>query len=309
MDFDTQSRLQPAPSYAVSCLEQVQMALAIADQSRLRSLLFSSQPSLMPVHQVGSVTVQIGVPLEQRAVAIDAILDYEAIQCILTDTWQVGAAKAEAGGKAQSPHSRYRTYESLTHYHSDLQTLGENMALSQAIALLSHAGFNAEQVTTILHLPQTAWHKSWWYMLDEMGDFTVPFQRHLRTRRFADGTYSLQYRDYYPQTCPPCFKSQPRRVPLLIKVAQTSFWEALKILNQAREALETQQAIVICENLSDLELQGYVHQGISVYSSEQLAPQAAMRCDRCANSHCPLCGNSDSPVTACVNFQARVSSV
>ncbi|MFE4105630.1 hypothetical protein [Almyronema epifaneia] len=301
MDFNAKTRLQQAPIYAVSCLEQIQMALAIADQTRLRSLVLSSQPTLMPAHQLGAVTVQIGSPLAPKSIAIDAVLDYEAIECILTETW---AAVPKAGGR--SPCSRYQTYEAITHYHSDLQTLGENMALSQAIALLSEAGFSAGQVTAILNLPQSAWHKSWWYMLDEMGDFTIPFQRHLRTRCFADGTYTLQYRDYYPQTCPACFKSQRRRVPLLIRVAQTSFWETLKILNYAREILQTSQAIVVCENVSDLELQGYVHQGISVYGSEQLAPNSAINCIRCTHGDCPMCGNPDSPVTACANFQARM---
>ncbi|NJL87709.1 MAG: hypothetical protein HC886_19755 [Leptolyngbyaceae cyanobacterium SM1_1_3] len=317
MDFNTKTRLQSASLHEVSCLEQIQIALAIANQSRLRSLLLNSQPALLSAHQLGAVTVHIGVPVEQESVRTDAVLDYEAIQCILTDTWAVAKSMAEKSSAsqtaAQSPYSRYRPHEAITRYHSELQTLGENLSLPQAIALLSQAGFGVDQVSAVLNLPQAGWHKSWWYRLDEMGDFTIPFQRHLRTRSFADGTYTLQYRDYYPQSCPPCFKSQRRRVPLLIKVAQTSFWETLKILNHAKAALKASQAIIIGENIPDLELQGYIHQGISVFSSEQLMPNvaaanAAVSCARCDNCNCPLCGKSDSPVTACGNFEPRLGS-
>lgn len=283
--------------------DQMQIALAIADGDRLRSLLTDSKPSVVQSHQIGTVSANIGVPIEGSGVTLDGVVRYELIHCVLAHHCPPFYEQPPVSSVGTSGFD-HRAYAQITQFQSDLKDLAQNVPLSQAIALLTHAGFDSQQISTILHLPQQGWYKSWWYGLDSQGHFTQPFQRWFRSKHFTDGTFSLQYRDFYPQEAPLCFKSETRMLPVVIQATSLSFRDTLELVNQARNAFQSDGAILICDRLSELELQGYVCQGVSVYGADELLAPSVVNCSHCIQHTCPLQGDADSPVERCKQFVA-----
>jgi len=275
--------------------EQVQIALAIADASTLRSLLTESTPPLAFSDRIGSLRAEVGVPLPEGGKrAMDGLLWVESIECAL--------AGSRPDLAAPPPVSDHQRYQELTRCHSALHTLAQNISLSEAIALLSHAGFKSKQISQILHLPEQAWHRDWWYQVDLSGHLNLPFYRAIRTRRFADGRFSFQYRDFYALEPPRCFHGINVAIPVEIKPADQGFGETLERINGARHHWQTDRALVISETLSELEVQGLTRQGVSLYQPRpQSLPQAA-DCSRCHQTNCPLQGQIHSPVLACQSY-------
>ncbi|MBD2460394.1 hypothetical protein H6G89_04990 [Oscillatoria sp. FACHB-1407] len=278
--------------------DQVQIALAIAEEHVLKSLLVNCSPPIVKYHQIGAISSTIGVPLTARK-TIDGIIQFESVQCVLSD------APVEVDPQRSDNNLNYLSrsrQSSLTHCESELQTLGQTIPMAQAIALLAHSGFSARQVEDILNLPYEAWHKTWWCTLDAAGNFTVPFLRFIRTLRYPDGTYTIQYKDYYSQEKPSCFSSQPQKVLIEIKPQLESFSKTLEKINYSREHCNTEKAILICNSLTDLEAQGFMSQGISLYSATELILPIQANCAVCGSQTCPMHGIADSPIVMCRQF-------
>lgn len=286
-----------APSQAAASVhDQVQIALAIADTTLLKSLLVDSTPPIAPSHQIGSVTSAIGVPLAGKK-AVDGVLTFEAIHCVLSNAPVERERHSHSEGHNRSQRERAR----LTQCESETHILGRTVPLAQALSLLSQSGFSPRQIEEILHLPYEAWHKSWWYALDTEGNFTVPFLRLIRTLRYTDGTFTIQYKDYYGQEKPTCFGIREQKVLIEIKAEVQSFGKTLEKINYAREQLGVSQAILICDRLSDLEARGFISQGISLYTAAELNLPAQANCAICV-SDCPMMGRESSPVLLCQQF-------
>lgn len=283
---------------AVIDRDQVQLALAIADTGVLRSLLTDSTPAVARSHQVGQVRIEVGVPTQGHYVdGIDGVVEYEQIRCAIA---QETPPEAQQSAKA---------FQSLTRCHSELKTLAWRVNLAEAISLLHHGGFNETQIQQILQLPWDAWHRSWWHTLDPQGGASFPFQRWFRSRSYSDGKHILQYRDYYPQDAPPCFHGIWRRVPLVIANPDDGFGELLKRLRSARQAIDAQQVILLSGSLSDLEQEGFIRQGISLYPLQEGAAQREHpACATCRQRTCPFYGRADAPVMTCSHFQPNSSS-
>jgi hypothetical protein len=277
--------------------DRVQIALAIADPILLKSLLTDCTPPIAPSHQIGGISTQIGIPVESRK-AIDGIIRFESIRCVLADAadWAQGVLKYS--------HSvgNDRGYLDLNRCATELSTLGQTVSLSQAIALLAQAEFSSDQIHAILNMPQDAWYKSGWFALDAIGGFTIPFQRLMRTRHYANGTLTLQYKDFFAEDKPPCFKSQDQQVLVEIGTDLHSFRKTLEKINYARQQLGIAKALLICNQISELEAQGYISQGISIYAAHEVVLPTHANCLDCAMDNCPMQGNPDSPVTQCQRF-------
>ncbi|MEB3360044.1 MAG: hypothetical protein VKK04_25185 [Synechococcales bacterium] len=294
-------------AHAAACdwLEQVQMALALANPSLLRSLLTDCTPSLIPAHRIGAISSMVGVPIE-AADAADGVLQFEVIHSVLAtpqsqvDEWVSGSLCST--GSQPDHRCVEREYARLTQCESELHTLGRGMTLTEAIALLSHAGFSSAAIRDILSLPFDGWHKSWWYMPDESQHFTIPFRRYLRTRRLADGTVTLQYKDFFAHTKPCCFTSQIQRVLIDVQVEPTSFTQTLRRINYRRDRLGIAAVMLVCDRVSELEARGYINQGVHLLSAAAIALPTHADCTHCANHDCPMQGNPDSPVLTCQRF-------
>ncbi|MEM9905044.1 MAG: hypothetical protein AAF921_08490 [Cyanobacteria bacterium P01_D01_bin.44] len=253
------SDLATRPSFATTqeASGDLQLALAIATEPALRSLVSDCMPALVSPDQIDQVEIQVGVPLAEGT--LDGLMRFERVHCLLSgktlDTYQRPLATPE-----------YEQSSALTLYHSTLQTLSERVCPQTALAILTHVGYSAEQADAILHLPRQAWHKTWWWQLDECGHLAEPFYRWMRLRVHPSGTLTLQYQDYYPETCPPCFYSEIQRVPVLVRTSGQAFSSTLAALNRARAAFETDMAILITEALSDLETEGFIRQNVSLYT-------------------------------------------
>ncbi|MBE9108100.1 hypothetical protein IQ273_01495 [Nodosilinea sp. LEGE 07298] len=271
-----------------------QLALAVADDAFLRSLLTDSLPAIARPHEIGSVTVEVGVPLPTQG-RMDAVLTFEHINCVL------------AGSYPEAPPppnlSNHRQYEAITPCHSDLSTLAHNVPLTEAEALLARSGFTDSDIQHILNLPNQGWHKSWWYSLTAEGFLTVPFQRSIRSRCYTDGTVTLQFKDHYAQQRPEGFHSQPQKLPVIVHSAQVSFCDNLAHINLSRQALATPQAILIADDLSELEVEGYIRQNVSLYRQRSLEHLLNANCRSCGQAKCPLQGVDSSPVLACRSFK------
>ncbi|MGF1498165.1 MAG: hypothetical protein ACFB8W_15280 [Elainellaceae cyanobacterium] len=287
-------------------LDQIQMALALANESLLRSLLTDCTPPLLPAHRVGAVSSMVGVPIEATEAA-DSVLQVEVIHSVLADPqsqveqWVSGSRCA--GGSQPDPRCMEREYSRLTQCESELHTLGRGLPVADAIALLSHAGFSSPAIRDILSLPFDGWHKSWWYMPDEAQRFTIPFRRFIRTRRLADGTVTLQYKDFFAHTKPCCFSSQVQQVLIDVQVEPTSFTHTLRRINYRRDRLGIAAVMLVCDRVSEIEARGYINQGVHLFSASAIAVPSRADCTRCLNHGCPMQGNPDSPVLTCHRFK------
>ncbi|TVQ11538.1 MAG: hypothetical protein EA368_05345 [Leptolyngbya sp. DLM2.Bin27] len=277
-----------------------QLALAVADDEFLRSLLTESLPAIAHPHEIGTVTVAVGVPLplghgSYGQGRMDAVITFEQINCVLAGSYPDAPPLPDL--------SNHREYQSITPCHSDLATLAQNVSFIEAEALLARSGFEPGEIQQILNLPSQGWHKSWWYSLTPDGFLTVPFQRHIRSRSYADGTCTLQFKDHYAQQRPESFRSQLQPIPVVVHSPQASFCDNLAHINLSRQALNTPQAILMANDLSELEVEGYIRQNVSLYRQRSLEHLLNANCRSCAQAKCPLQGVDSSPVLACRSFR------
>jgi hypothetical protein len=270
---------------------QVQLGLALADGDMLKALLVDCSPAIARPHQIGHLRVAIGPPPETAGLEhIDAVIEYEQVWCM------------PAEGAPSGDDFSVRDLQALTRCQSDLKTLAWRVNLSEAIALLRHGGFQEDQIQRILQLPWDGWHRSWWDTLEPQGQLGLPFQRWFRTRCYSDGTYTLQYRDHYPQDAPPCFRGIWQTVPLMISHATGQFGEILSGLRKARHALQTDRCILLADELTDLEAEAYIRQGVSLYSLQGSSLTEHSLCQRCDRVQCPMSDRSDTPVVNCKDY-------
>ncbi|MEB3336986.1 MAG: hypothetical protein VKJ46_05945 [Leptolyngbyaceae bacterium] len=276
--------------------DQIQIALAIANAVALKSLLTNCVPAISQPHLIGEISAEIGIPTPSHQI-VDGILHFESIQCILRNSHQ-------EVGYSSHPEERLDHKESarLTQCASETYTLAQNLSLALTVSLLASAGWCPQQVQTILHLSADARHKSWWYALDANDQFTVPFLRLTRTLRYPDGTFTIQYKDYFEQDKPVCFRSIPKKVAVKAKLDDQPFGEVLRQVHEIREALQIPQVILICNALSELESQAFINQGISIYATESLALPLQSDCSICVRRACPMNAQEDSPVAMCHGF-------
>lgn len=277
--------------------DQAQLALAIADDGVLRALLTNCQPPLARPYEVGAIQAEVGIPAQKtEGQHIDGLLRFERVQCV------VGGSVPHI--PTEPPLDSYTHYQALTSCQSELYMLMQNAPVSEVIALLAHAGFAPDDISQILHLPYQAWHKSWWYMADLNGGLTVPFQRFIRTRRYGDGTFTLQYKDYYAQEPPPNFHGTAAQVPILIRQENESFGATLERINTARNTFETEQAILIVEQIHELEAEGFLRQQVSLFTHQTLSLPLEANCRSCHKTACPMQGVDSSPVVVCRAYEA-----
>jgi bacterioferritin-associated ferredoxin len=284
------------PFSSAALCDRVQIALALADAFLLKSLLTDCLPAISAAHLIGEIGAEVSVPTGDRWA--DGVLHYEAMQCQLAEHHGAVNYQPESHGWTRDSKAMAR----LTQCESETHLLAENVGLAPLIALLKNAGFCPQQIEAILHLPQDTWHKSWWYALDEQQQFTMPFLRTLRVRRYTDGTFSAQYKDYFEQDKPACFRSQQQQVQIKIKPDNQSFGTILGQLKHTQGALGLGCTILICHTISDLEAQAFINQGIHVYPAAELLLPTRSHCGHCARQACPMNGLADSPVAMCYGF-------
>jgi hypothetical protein len=281
---------------AASLRDQIQIALAIADASMLRSLLINCIPSMLDWQHIGAVSAELSVPTGDQQAA-DGILHFEVIRCVLAGTPRLIDMPGTGGWTQES-----RELARLTRYESEMRTLGQNLPLAPLVSLLAESGFCPKQIEEILRLPRDGWHKSWWYAIDETGEFSIPFLRHIRLLHYPDGTFTVQYKDFFAQEKPLCFSSLPQKLLVAIKTEAHEFGETLKRINYQRQALGIPRAILICNTISELEAQGFISQGISVYPASELILPTRSNCAHCARYECPMNGTTNSPIAMCYGF-------
>jgi bacterioferritin-associated ferredoxin len=287
------------PSSATASLyDRVQIALALADSFLLKSILTDCLLPITAPHLIGDIVAEVAAPVGDRVV--DGLLHYEAMRCQLAEHHGEVRYQSDSAGWTRDSHAIAR----ITQCESETHVLANNLGLAPLIALLKNSGFCDSQIEAILHLPQEAWHKSWWYTLDAQQHFTIPFLRTMRTRRYVDGTFMLQYKDYFEEDKPLCFRSQSQRVQVKVKTEHQSFGEVLGQLKAIQGNLGIAHTVLICQTISELEVQAFINQGIHVYPAGELALPLRSRCDRCARQECPMNGLSDSPVAMCYGFRS-----
>lgn len=288
----------PTQQQSASTHDQIQIALAIADDNILKSLLVNCTPAIARPSLIGTVSSSIGVAIAPQT-AVDGIIQYESIHCTL------------APPQFEAEHNLFpytnqtvkqKEYQKLTRCEAETRNLGQNVSLAQALSLLTQVGFSPRQVDEILSLSYEACHKSWWYTLDTDGNPEIPFLRLIRTLRYPNGSYTIQYKDYFSQEKPCCFQSQTQKVLVQIKTGLQSFSETLEKINYCRNQLDVPKAILICDAVSDLEARGFISQGISLYAAADLFLPAQANCANCVTRDCPMNGMENSPVLTCRRF-------
>lgn len=286
-----------------SVRDRIQMVLALADPTLLSALLVNCIPALTVPERIASISSEVSPPIGSDRAA-DGVLHFESIQCVLT----------EFPSPSDSPSSRHwgqdpKDLARLTQHESELHTLGQYLPLAPAISLLAKSGFHPQQIETILRLPPEAWYKSWWQTILPTDELGAPFLRCLRTRHHPNGTLTLQYRDFFELEKPPCFSSMPQRVLLTIRSDGSGFGDTLRQINYQRRALGLEQAILICQTMTDLEAQAFIHQGVSIYPAAELLLPIQADCQCCGRGECPMNGQCQSPVALCYGFLPKTEYV
>lgn len=284
---------QLLPNKQISLRDHVQLSLAIGHDSTLRSLLTESWPRMVFPYEIGSIRAQVGLPTPANASPIDGVIQFERIVCRLAGSRPGVPLSPEVCG-----HNHYQT---LTRCVSNLHTLALNQPLGKVMGLLAEADFSPEHIEQILNLPYQAWHKSWWYQVDAVSRWS-PFQRFIRSRRYGDGTATVQYKDYYAQDAPAHFLSYRVRLAVIVREADEGFVDTLVRINQARQALGVEQALLIVDSIFPEEAEGFAGQGVSLYTSQELAAVQRADCYHCLRDSCPLKGHIRSPVLICQDF-------
>jgi hypothetical protein len=279
--------------------DRLQMALALADARHLRSLLTDCTPPIVTAQPIGNVKVQLAVPLTSGGWA-DAVLHFDRIHCTLLET----QACAETGSCLLRPSQTSAELARMTRYESDLEVFGDHLNQAAAIALLAEVGFQTSAIHQILNLPRDAWHKSWWGQMDIDGSQT-PFLRCIRTLRYADGSYSLQYKDFFEHIKPPCFVAISEQVLLLCPHPDLGVGQLLGQARQQSQSLGLSATVLVTRPLPPLEAEGLIHQGVSLYPLGNLRWARRAQCSECDRSVCPMQGRADSPVALCYQFVPR----
>jgi len=282
-------------SRSLSVRDQIQMALAIADSPLLKSLLMDCLPPIADSDRIGAVTSEVGIPVKDFLSA-DGILQYDAIHCILAES------RPHLDHAVNSNTRDSKDLARMTQHESELHTLVQNLPLAPAIALLANAGFQQDQIQDILRLPHYAWHKSWWHAIDPDGNFTIPFLRCIRTFHYPDGTLTLQYRDFFEHHKPDCFTSLPQKVLVTIRDYAQGFAETLQQINRQREALGISKVVLVCDRPSELEIQAFTRQNISLYPATDVMLPMQANCQYCGRYECPMNHRHDSPVLMCRGY-------
>lgn len=336
-------------------VEQLQLALAIANPELLQQLVLHCQSPLVAPHQLGHISAAVSIPVDGNRAA-DSVLSVEVLACQLSSTSLSQTRKstfqpptADSTGPSAAPESaelaHHRALVNQIGRETKLQTLGMNVPLPEAIALLQYATFSLPDIQRILNLPYNGWHRSWWSMVDPSIDqtqvigsanagFTIPFKRLIRSRRYADGTVMLQYKDQFAHIPPPCFRTIQKSVLVHIQRPGQSLADILSWMNHARNTLQTDAGLLLFHELSPVEQQALMNQGIYLYhcsspypnpspptappslaepSDPPGAPTATHSpnlaetphladCTVCIQHHCPMHGHVDSPVTTCRLF-------
>lgn len=278
--------------------DRIQIALAIAEADLLKSLLVNCTPPIAQPHRIGGIHSTIGIPVA-GGVAADGMIEFEEIHCVLAES----SSQLEQEIAAYSRrYGNQRGYIDLTRCETETRTLGQMIPLAQAIAILTEANFTRSQVQKILNMPLDSWFKSWWYQADAAGEFTIPFLRLLRSRHFADGSVTLQYKDFFAHEQPPCFKSCRRQVIVEIVPELQEFPHTLAKINLERQQTGITPALLISDRISNLAAHAFMSQGISIYAAQEITLPTKADCLICATPDCPMRGRANSPVLLCQRF-------
>ena len=356
--------------FSASWVEQLQLALAIANPELLQQLVLHCQSPLVSLHQLGAISAAVSVPVDGSQAA-DSVLSVEVISCQLSpgsdihrsdkpdktvksNAISLDSAVHSSQNSAAEAIAQQRALVTQICRETKLQTLGMNIPLPEAIALLQYATFSLPDIQRILNLPYNGWHRSWWSMVDSSVEqtlgtsgvapvgFTIPFKRLIRSRRYADGTVMLQYKDQFAHIPPPCFRTQQQSVLVHIQRPNQSVSDILAWMNHARITLKADHGLLLYHQLSPLEQQALSNQGIYLYhcasaepipptvtpspvmyrdravhelsehevmpggnasqSEAQISGTMLADCRICRQHYCPMHGAMDSPVMACRLF-------
>jgi hypothetical protein len=159
--------------------QEAQLALAVADEAFLKTLLTDCFPAIAHPHEIGAITVEVGVPLTHLADgSIDGILKFEQVNCVLAGSYP--------GAPPIPEFDSHDHYHAVTQCHSELFTLAHNQPLSDVVVLLSRAGFDQRSNSSNLaSYPPRPGTNPGGMLVDLDGRLTIPFQRLMRTRRFV----------------------------------------------------------------------------------------------------------------------------
>jgi hypothetical protein len=87
-----------------------------------------------------------------------------------------------------------------------------------------------------------------------------------------------------------------------IKTEIQSWADTLRQIKRYQNELQIPKSILVCDTLTELEAQGFINQGISIYPAINLTLPIYADCSICIHVNCPMSGTQNSPVTRCIDF-------
>jgi hypothetical protein len=142
----------------------------------------------------------------------------------------------------------------------------------------------------------------------------------VKGRESADGLISLRvvglidkevFNHHSPAYVTTRYPEEKIDILIEIKTEIQSFGETLRQINYYKEQLnlsrkrrnepQIKKAILVCDTVSEMEAQGFISQGISVYPATRLALPTQANCSICV-ANCLLRGETNSPVIVCSSF-------
>ena len=126
--------------------DRIQIALAVADDTLLRSMLVNCQPAIAPARTIGKISSAICLAAPQQQ-TVDGLVEYSEIQCLLGQVQDSRSPEAIDYGWNASDYARY------TQYQSETTDLVDGITVSEASDLLESAGYSPHQLQQILQMP------------------------------------------------------------------------------------------------------------------------------------------------------------
>lgn len=262
--------------------DQIQIALAVADEAKLKSLVANCYPPILPWNCITRISSRVGVPVQYKQAA-DGVISFEGTICEQKELSDSNVA--QMAGQYIEDFKRNRddycllkgfftrtrviygpcepSLEGVRGYLKELEC--SSMAISNTLQI-SVKWLDSNSTSPVYEIDCS--------VKTDAGKESV--KRLIKICECPD-IFVILYQDFVFPQCPVIFQNTRSRILVEIKTEIQSFGEVVEQINRYREKLCIQKAILICDTVSDLEAEGFISQGISIYPATDLVLAAHTR--------------------------------
>lgn len=262
--------------------DQLQIALAVADEAKLKSLVANCYPPILPWNCITRISSRVGVPVQYKQAA-DGVISFEGTVCEQKELSD--SEVANMAGQYIKDFQRNRDdYCLLRGFFTKTRVIYEPCEPS----LEGVCGYLKELECSSIAISNTLQMSVEWldsnstepvYEINCSVKTDAGKESVKRLIKICDGpdSFVILCQDFVSPQCPVIFRNTHSRILVEIKTEIQSFGEVVEQINRYREKLGIQKAILICDTVSDLEAKGFISQEISIYPAKDFVLLAPAR--------------------------------